>query len=96
MEETVDDVAEKEFHFWFKQPDSGGIHEIFEALRDFGGSIKLVSSKGVVWTPKDSENLLRRYFSDPNVMHTARAKTEKELKLYKSVFENFPDYVGYE
>ena len=95
MEETIDEAAKREFRFSFRQQDNGRLHEVFEALKDFGGGIELVSGKGVVWTPKDSENLLRRYFGNPGEVHTARARTEKEIGLYRSIFANFQDYVEY-
>ncbi len=93
--ETVDVVAEREFRFRFKGLNFFELHDFFIALQDFGGSVELVSSNGVRWIPKDGENLLRRYFSEPGMTHTARAKTEKELKLYRSVFDNFSKYVEY-
>ncbi len=96
MSEAVDDVAEREFKFRFKDLNFFTLGEFFSALHDFGGSFELVSSKGIVWTPNDSENLLRRYFSEPGATHTARAKTGKEIELYKSIFANFPNYVEYD
>ena len=99
MGEAIDEIAEnaeRKLKFRFKDLNLFALRELFSALHDFGGSFELVSSKGIVWTPNDSENLLVRYFSEPGLTHTLRAKTERELKLYMSVFENFPDYVEYD
>ena len=99
MSEAVDEIAEnaeRELKFRFKTPDFCEMKELFLALGDFGGGFELISSKGIMWTPKDSDHLLRRYFGEPGATHTLRAKKEADLRLYRSVFANFPEYVEYD
>jgi hypothetical protein len=99
MSEAIDEIAEnaeRELKFRFKTPDFCEMKVLFAALEDFGRGFELISSKGIVWTPKDSDHLLRRYFGEPGATHTFRARKESDIRLYKSVFENFPEYVEYE
>jgi hypothetical protein len=98
MQETVEEVAEREFRFQFSQLNFFALHKFYLAIQKVPGEIVLESASGVRWTPDDAEHKLREHFSAPEEPHTARVR-ESDFKRYaeaidKALAEN-PDYIEY-
>lgn len=97
----VDDVAEREFKFSFKQANFWSLHELFQALRETSriqpGSLKIVNERGQAWTPENRDEVeFGRLFGRPGVEHTVVAySSENIFMLYKSLCKKYSDYVKY-
>ncbi len=98
----VDDVAEREFRFTFKQVNFWSLHELFAALRETAriepeGSLKMTNDKGEVWTPENRDEMeFWRMFGKPGVEYALVAKSSETIfSLYGALCKKYSDYVKY-